>query len=295
MNILITGVNGLLGSHLLNRLGSGHRVTGICRHKPVLSIPKNTSIAIVDMATLKNLNNFLIDSEYDIIINCAAMTDVDLCERKKEEAYAVNTDAVNSLAEYCQNKGALLIQISTDYIFDGNSGPYREEDLPNPVNHYGETKLAAEKIVIDSKCAYIIARTVHVYGNMPDAPSKQIAWLLAARESGMQIQGAVDQYSNPTWAGNLADAVIELMNSNIGGMIHIGGNDYVSRYEFVLEASKLLGIDRKLIKDTTLEKLGLAAQRPLKAGLSIEKMKRLLKTPAMGIRDGLTRVQSGAR
>lgn len=295
MNILVTGANGLLGSHLMRRLDGNHSVTGLGRKKTVKSELKTASFFELDMTYLDKLNNFLMQSEYDVIINCAAMADVDLCEREQSMASAINFEAVSGLAEYCEVTGALLIQISTDYVFDGQAGPYDETDSANPINFYGRTKLAAEKIIQDSECEYIIARAVHVYGNLPDAPSKQLAWLLAARESGSEIMGATDQFSNPTWAGNLADAIIELSISGIRGIIHIGGNDYLSRYDFALEAAKVLGIDNNLIKKTTLKKLNLIARRPLKAGLKIEKMKSLMTTRPLGVRDGITKVQSGAR
>lgn len=296
MNILVTGANGLLGSHLMRRFdSSNHSVTGLSRNKPYKSEFKAPSFIELDMTFPERLNNFLMQSEYDVIINCAAMADVDLCEREQNMASAINFEAVSCLAEYCEVSGALLIQISTDYVFDGKAGPYDENDSLNPINFYGRTKLAAEKVIQDSECEYIIARAVHVYGNLPDAPSKQLAWLLAARDNGREIKGATDQFSNPTWAGNLADAIIELTVSSIRGIIHIGGNDYISRYDFALEAAKVLGIDSSLIKKTTLNELNLPASRPLKAGLKIDKMKNLMTTCPMGVRDGITKVQSGAR
>jgi dTDP-4-dehydrorhamnose reductase len=295
MNILVTGANGLLGSHLMRRLDGNHSITGIGRNKSAKSELKTASFIELDLTSFDKLNNFLMQSEYDVIINCGAMADVDLCEQKQSMASAINFEAVSYLAEYCEVTGALLIQISTDYVFDGEGGPYNETDSPNPINYYGRTKLAAEKIIQDSECEYIIARAVHVYGNLPDTPSKQIAWLLAARDSGSEIKGAIDQFSNPTWAGNLADAIVELSISSIRGIIHIGGNDYISRYDFALEAAKVLGIENSLIRKTTLEELNLIARRPLKAGLKIDKMKSLMTTHPMGVRDGIAKVLSGAR
>jgi dTDP-4-dehydrorhamnose reductase len=295
MNILVTGASGLVGSHLLSRLDGIHSIIGIARRKPSQSKYKSTSFFSLDMISYMDLNNFLINSELNIVINCAAMPDVDLCEIEKEKASAINAEAVRYLAAYCKDRGILLIQISTDYIFDGVDGPFLENSIPNPINHYGRSKLEAEEIIQQSGCDYIIARTVHIYGNLPDSPSKQVAWLLSARDSGREISGAVDQFSNPTWAGNLADALIELMYSDIRGIIHIGGGDYLSRYDFAVEGSKLLGIDSNLIKKTTLEKLKLTAPRPLRAGLNVEKMKLLLKTQPMSIREGLIKVQAGNR
>ena len=295
MNILVTGANGLVGSHLLRRLDGIHTVMGISRHEPKISGFKSTSYTNLDITSSSKLNSFLTQSEYEIIINCAAMADVDRCEREREDAAAINFEAVTTLTEYCENTGALLLHISTDYIFKGDSGPYNENDAPHPINFYGRTKLAAERIIQDSECEYIIVRTVHVYGNLPESPSKQIAWLLAAHETGGKIIGAVDQFSNPTWAGNLADSIVELMVSDYRGTIHIGGPDYVSRYEFALEGAKILGIDSDIIKEAKIAELDLSAPRPLKAGLKIEKMKKLLKTSPIGIKEGLIKVKSGAK
>ena len=197
---------------------------------------------------------------------------------------------MEELAGICKKRDRLLIHISTDYLFDGESGPYPEDADPNPINYYGQTKLLAEQAIVSSGCQHIIVRTNHLYGNHNSEKSKLIAWLLGAREH--EINAAGDQCNNPTWAGNLADAIVELVATVFRGVINIGGPDYISRYEFALTGADLFGLDKGNIKKVSISDMSMAARRPLRAGLKIDKMKKLLKTPSMSVLEGLTVVRN---
>jgi dTDP-4-dehydrorhamnose reductase len=291
--ILLTGQNGLLGSHLLWRLDGIFDVFAISRNPEPVSWLKSTSFFAVDIAEPDYLSDFLENSSANIIINCAALSDVDKCEADPELARKINTDPVKVIATFCLKSGCLLIHISTDYLFDGAAGPYDEDAEPNPINSYGRTKLQAEKAVIESGCRHIIVRTNHIYGNLPQGPSKLIRWLLNAKHDSRDILAASDQFNNPTWAGNLADAVIELAGSEYQGIINIGGPDYLSRYAFALIASDIFEIEKHYIKKITLAQTRMAAPRPLLAGLTINRMKSLLRTGPVGILDGLKKVRDG--
>jgi dTDP-4-dehydrorhamnose reductase len=290
--IIITGISGLVGSHLARRLGRRFEIIGLSRKPERFPFPQNIIPVSLDITDEMALISFLDKSDYDLIINCAALPDVDRCEVERRLALNVNTAAPAIMAEHCKKQNRLLIHLSTDYLFDGRIGPYSEESNPNPINYYGQTKLWAEEAIVSSGCAYIIVRTNHIYGNLPDGPSRLVRWLLQARMQ--QIRAAGDQYNNSTWAGNLADSIVELIEGGFRGIINIGGSDYLSRYDFAVTGAGVFGLDSNNIVKVTIAELGMAAPRPLKAGLTIDKMQKILKAAPVNVMDGLKKVGDGA-
>jgi dTDP-4-dehydrorhamnose reductase len=290
--IIVTGAVGLLGSHLLYRLDGCYNIVGLSRNSPINSNYETVSFDILDIADFGALNELLDRESCKTIINCAALSDVDRCETEREPAHQINTEVAALLARRCRESGSLLIHISTDYIFDGLAGPYAEDAPTHPINYYGATKLEAEKAVQDSGCEHIIVRTNHLYGNLLQGPSKLIRWLLSAKEKA--ISAAADQYNNPTWAGNLADVIVELIECDFRGIINVGGPDYLSRYKFAIQAARIFSIDGALIKNVPFEQLNMVAPRPLRAGLTIDRMGHILRTKAVGVLEGLEKVRAGA-
>lgn len=285
--VIIPGISGLVGSHLAKRIHEKYRTIGVNRKN--IGPSGNTVYFPDGIAEGNDFGKWLENVDFDVIINCAALADVDKCEIDREAARRINVEFVEGIAGICERRDRLLIHISTDYLFDGNSGPYPEEAVPNPINNYGQTKLLAEEAIVSSGCQHIIVRTNHLYGNTGAGPSKLLAWLYGAREH--EINAAGDQYNNPTWAGNLADAIIEMMEIDFRGVINIGGSDYLSRYEFALLGADVFGLEKRNIKRVAISGLGMTAPRPLKAGLIIDRMKMLLKTPPVSVIDGLTIVR----
>ncbi len=285
--IIIPGISGLVGSHLAKRIQGKYRIIGVSRK---IFGPNINIVRFPDgFAGGSNFRKWLESVDFDVIINCAAMADVDKCETDREAAHRINVEFVEEIAGICRKSDRLLIHISTDYLFDGGCGPYPEDAVSNPINYYGRTKLLAEQAILSSGCQHIIVRTNHLYGNAGTGPSKLLAWRYGAREH--EIKAAGDQYNNPTWAGNLADAIIEMMEIDFRGVINVGGPDYLSRYDFALLGADVFGLDKRNIKRVSISGLGMTARRPLKAGLKIDKMKKLLKTSPVGVLDGLTIVR----
>jgi dTDP-4-dehydrorhamnose reductase len=293
--ILVTGRSGLLGTNLIRRFRGKYDITAASRKPASPGEPEGAKFVALDLYDLERFKEFLDGSHFDIIVNCAAMSDVDRCQVEREEARRINVDAVAAMADYCRRENALLLHISTDYVFDGSSGPYSENARPAPINHYGLTKLEAEKSVLSSGCRHIIVRTNHIYGNGPGGPSKLIRWIIDAGKEGRKILAARDQFNNPTYAGNLADGIAALMESRFVGVINIAGADYVSRLEFALVAAEIFGVSDDNIESVALEELKMAAPRPLRAGLTTGSMKQILNIEPVGIRDGLRQVYDGVR
>jgi dTDP-4-dehydrorhamnose reductase len=289
--IIVAGISGLVGSHLAHRLDKRLEIVGLSRKPDKYPLMENITPISLDITHEKALTSFLDNSEYDIIINCAALTDVDLCEIDRRLAMKLNTEASAIMAEHCKKRDRLLIHLSTDYIFDGKAGPYSEESIPNPINYYGQTKLWAEEAIVSSGCDYIIVRTNHIYGNLPDGPSRLVRWVLQAETQ--RIKAAGDQYNNSTWAGNLADCIIELVDGDFRGVVNVGGPDYLSRYEFAIRGAEIFGFGSDNIIKARIDELGMTAPRPLKAGLTIAKMKKIFKTAPVSVLDGLKNAHDG--
>jgi dTDP-4-dehydrorhamnose reductase len=291
LKILVTGQSGILGSDLVPLLDGKYEVTAISRnphHIPRLTATTNFSL---DITHFDKFQKLLDDSILDVIINCAALTDVDRCETNRKTARLVNAEAVGLLANHCARMGSLLIHISTDYIFDGKAGPYSEDSTPNPINFYGVTKFQAEEAIKSSGCRHIIVRTSFLYGMGADGGSRVPRWILDSHREKKEMKAAGDQFSNPAYSANLANAIVELMEIDFGGIINVAGADYLSRYDFVMIAAEVFDIDKNLIKKVSFDQAGLAAPRPLRAGLKIDIMKKMLKAKPMGARDGLTRLR----
>lgn len=288
MRVLITGSNGLLGQKLVKTFSSTHRTSGIDLQKDsIIRIP-NFSYQDISITEKEKLKELFSSFKPEIVINAGAYTDVDGCEKNKEKAWEVNVEGVKNLSELCRENKAKIVQLSTDYIFDGKKGPYSEEDSPNPEGYYGLTKLESEKEIIKSQINFLIVRTNVLYGKSLGETHNFVLWLIQKLKNGEEVRIVTDQYSNPTLADNLAEAIKDAVEKNISGILNIAGGDKViSRYEFALKIAEKFGLDQSLIKKISTSELNLPAPRPLKGGLKIDKAKKLLTTELLDVDKGL--------
>lgn len=211
-----------------------------------------------------------------VVVNTAAMTSVDGCERDPEAARAVHVDGTRNLVRACEAAGSALVHLSTNYVFDGTDGPYAEDDPPNPLNVYGRTKLESEGIVLDAACRGIVVRTAVFYGPERDRPNF-VTWALRELLLGRTIRIVTDEWANPTWLPDLSSAIAALAaDDEATGLMHVAGSDYLSRYEMVLEVCEVFGLDRNLVTPVRGEDLGQAAERPLRAGLRVDRIREYL-------------------
>ena len=288
MRVLITGSNGLLGQKLVKTFSSNHQTTGIDLQKSSIIDTPNFSYKNISITEKDKLEEFFASFKPEIVINAGAYTDVDGCEKNKEKAWEVNVEGVKNLSELCRENKAKLVQLSTDYIFDGKAGPYSEEDTPNPEGYYGLTKLESEKVIPGNKIDFLIVRTNVLYGKSLGETHNFVLWLVEKLKNREEVKIVTDQYSNPTLADNLAEAIKEATEKNISGVLNIaGGEKILSRYEFALKIAEKFNLDQSLIKKVLTSELNLPAPRPLKGGLKIDRAKSLLKTELLDVEKGL--------
>lgn len=286
MNILITGANGMLGEKCTKILSKSHNVLATDLGDSLLyseDIPYQT-LDITNNVEVKSLIN---SREPDVIVNCAAYTDVDGAEENKELAWTVNVEGVRNLVKYSSDRMTHVIHISTDYVFDGTSGPYREDDKTNPINYYGETKLESEKILQSSGVPWTIIRTNVLFGVAQNQKASFVYWVVKKIKNNEIINVVNDQYGNPTWADGLSEAIEEVINRGITGLYHYAGLDYVNRLEFALEIASVFSLDPTLIKPTTTRALNQKAKRPFKGGLVSTKIVKDIGVKLYKIRDAL--------
>ena len=272
--ILITGSNGFLGQQLVVHFSTSpdFKVVACSRgENKVLSV-NNFRYYNLDITNKKDLNEVLQTEKPEIIINCAAMTNVDQCEEKQKECDKINIDAVNELVNYCKKNKTKLIHLSTDFIFDGKKGYYKEDDLPNPLNYYGKSKLKSEQLLIQSLSDFAIIRTILVYGTTQNTNrSNVVAWIKNSLESGKEINAVSDQLRMPTLVTDLVKAIDLIIQKDAKGIFHISSNELLSIYEIALLVAEEFNLDATKINSIKTTALHQKAKRPLKTGFLLAK------------------------
>ena len=279
MKILITGSNGLLGQKLLHKLRVDDSVELLATSKGDNRVSKKNGYTYFDLdITNKEAVSQLIAAEKpSVVINTAALTNVDLCEQQKEACDDLNVNAVRYLVDACEKIDSHLIHISTDFIFDGEDGPYTEEDEPNPISYYGLSKLKSENIVKKSNCNWTILRTIIVFGVGENlSKSNIVLWAKGALEKGDPLNIIDDQFRAPTLAEDLADACILAAKKKAYGIFNASGKDIMSIYEIVERIAKHYGNDTKNLNKISTATLNQTAGRPPKTGFILDKSRKIL-------------------
>lgn len=272
--ILITGANGLLGQNLVCTLGGKYKLLLTDLHEKSVSDISNHLYVKADIIDSSDVRKLYQTEKPDIVIHAAAMTDVDGCEEKPEKAYAVNVQGTANLVKNIP-VGVRFLFVSTDYVFDGNSGPYSENDTLNPASVYGKTKAEAEKIIMSRGADYIIARTIVLYGTGINLRPFFTDWVLSKLETGENFKVVTDQTGNTTLASNLAENLGVLAEKALPGVYHIAGSEIMSRYNFSLAIAECFGYDKGLISACKTSEIHQKAPRPLKSGFVLDKVGKI--------------------
>jgi len=290
--IIITGSNGLLGQNLLSLLLKEkeiYQVIGFSRGGN-RSGRDDFAYHDVDITDAKKLRTLVLGIRPDVIINTAAMTNVDACEADKENCYLLNVEAVQQLTTLCSAIDTHLIHLSTDFIFDGKNGPYAEEDAPNPLSYYGLTKLQSEEILTKSTIDYTILRTILVYGIVVEmSRSNIVLWVKESLEKGNPITIVYDQYRMPTYVEDLALACKLSIDKKATGVFHISSNQLLSIYEIGQEIATAFDLDKSLIQPISTTTLNQTAGRPVKTGFDLTKTNRELDLYPKSFKEDLQR------
>jgi len=282
--VLITGSNGMLGKHIIEILKEkrGLDIFGLNRTRDI-DLTENKSI-ILDLTDLINLNDFLEEFQPDIIIHCAAMVDIESCEKNRNEAYRLNVEATKLLASFKPNKTKFIF-ISTDSVFDGKTGNYNEKSRKNPINYYALTKNLAEEFTQQLNINSVIIRT-NIYGFHKQNGKSLVEWALSELCKGNMISGFNDVFFNPVYTKQLARIIITLIERNFKGIMHVGSSSIISKYDFIKLLSKKFNINSNYINSISIEDVSFRAKRPKNTMLNTDIMKTYLNLE-ISIVDGL--------
>lgn len=288
--ILTTGSNGLLGQKLTEKILAEGRVKLVATSKGANRYPVKDGYGYAEMDILNAFQVREVIEMYspDAIVHTAAMTNVDTCEANKVLCRQLNVDAVQNLISICEEKSIQLIYLSTDFVFDGADGPYKEEDAVNPVSYYGESKVLAEALLKNSKANWTILRTILVYGITSDmSRSNIVLWAKEALEKSSPINVVNDQWRMPTLAEDLAEACLLAVEKNAKGIYHVSGKDYMSIADLVRKVADYWGLDQSFINEISSASLNQTAKRPIRTGFVLDKTIRDLGYRPHSFEEGL--------
>ncbi|MCC6290354.1 MAG: SDR family oxidoreductase [Chitinophagaceae bacterium] len=294
MKVVITGANGLLGQYLIRDMAkAGFEV--FATNRGASRLPEYEGLeyeyASIDIRDKEAVQQYLFDIRPGIVIHAAAIAQPDACELNKEECRDININATAYIIEAAEKLSARLIYVSTDFIFNGDGGPYREDDLPAPVNFYGESKLASEEIVQKSKTNWAIVRTILVYGTiLSGTRSNVVTWVKDNLEKGNHIKVVNDQVRTPTYVEDLSKGIVLIAQQNAKGIFNISGKEVFTPYEMAAQVADYFGLDKSLMEKVTADTFTQPARRPLKTGFVIEKAEKELGYKPVSFKEGIQKM-----
>ena len=285
--ILITGGSGLLGSNIAKLAASEFDVHATYNKNKVRI--KDVHFFQLDLTKKEQLVK-IEQIRPDFIIHCAAITNVDYCEDHPNEAYNQNVLTSINIAEIAKKIRAYLIHISTDSVFDGEKGDYKEDDTPNPINIYGKTKLKAEQNVLSTHAHSCVVRT-NIYGWNKRDKFSLAEWMLNKLTNNEELPALKDVYFSPILVNDLAEVLFKLQERKYAGIIHIAGSEICSKLDFAYMVAEVFDLDKSLIKPVSIHELGLKAPRGKNTSLNVSKAEKILKEHLPKAKDGLVKMK----
>ena len=288
--LLITGSNGLLGQKIVYAVLKRRNIDLIATSRGSNRLIETTGYVYepLDITNKNEVERIIGFYKPDCVIHTAAMTNVDACESDREGCLAQNVQAVEYIVDACNKIGAHLVHVSTDFIFDGEAGPYAEDATPNPVSYYGWSTAEAERIVQEKSKDWAILRTILVYGVVDHmSRSNVVLWAKGALEKGNPINVVDDQFRMPTLAEDLAEGCLLAFEKHASGIFNISGKDYMSVLELVQRVADFYGYRKDIIHPISSSTLNQPAKRPPRTGFDLSKSTRILGYQPHSFEEGL--------
>jgi dTDP-4-dehydrorhamnose reductase len=282
--ILITGASGLLGLNLALEAAKEHTVFGVVNHHK-LNTQAFTTIQ-ADLLAPGAALRILEQTQPDWVIHCAALANLDECEKEPVRAQKLNTDVPRNLAEHVARGGARLLHISTDAVFDGLRGNYSEEDAPNPLSVYAQTKLGSERAVAEANPNAIVAR-VNLIGWSLSGKRSLAEFFFYNLQAGRRVNGFTDVYFCPLLANHLAQIILRMLDLNLRGLYHVVSSECITKYAFGMRIARKFGLDESLLTPTSVAVGDLQAARSPNLTLRTDKLAQALGEPLPGFSTGL--------
>jgi len=293
--ILITGSNGLIGQTLIQRLLSEPEVEiyGTSQSDNHLRGLGPEYFFKADLAVPGQISQVIGEIRPDAVVHCGAMTQVDPCEADPDLCDRVNIEGTREAAKATEKIGGHFIYVSTDFVFDGEKGPYSEDDTPSPVSTYGWSKLQGEFITLSLRFPATIIRTILVYGVAPAMNrSNLVLWVRKSLMENQPIRVVDDQFRMPTLANDLDEAIARIISGKKRGIFHLSGPEMVSVYDFALKTARFFSLDESLISPVSSRTLNQPGQRPRSTGFVLDKAISELDYSPKNLDEGLAVVQN---
>jgi len=284
MKILIIGGSGVIGWKLLNFLNEKNIDVEFTYLQHQIKFKRGQKLDI----TKKDLViKTILDSNPDVVIHTAALTNVDLCETNTNLADTVNVGGTKNIVEGCKNINSKLIYISTSFVFDGKKPKYTEDDKASPSTYYGITKSQGENLVKNSGLKYLILRTDQPYCWVEEwQHSNSVLRVLQTLKTGRIMKEVVDWYNTPTFVPDFVHAAKKLIDEDQQGIFHLVGSDFINRYDWAIKTAEIFGLNKNLLKKTKSDSLNLPAKR-VNVNLSNDKLYRTTGIRMKDVKEGL--------
>jgi dTDP-4-dehydrorhamnose reductase len=289
LKLLITGASGLLGSKLCElAIRKKHRVyAAYNQHTPLHGKPIR-----FDISNKGAVEKMFDKTKPEAVVHSAALTNVDKCETEKELAWKINVEGTENIAKSCRKHHAFLVYISTDYVFNGEKGMYKETDKPAPINNYGLTKFKGEESIKELTQEYCIVRSSVIYGSIPATGKINFAlWLCDKLKRREKTKIVTDQWNSPTLNTNLANMALEVLERKLTGTFHLAGATRLSRHEFAKHLAETFDLDTNLIAPVSSKEIPWTAKRPKDSSLNVEKAQETLKNKPLKVKQALEKMK----
>lgn len=293
--ILITGCHGLLGQKLHQQLAPTNDIVGVDLASETHLTGPSFQYRTLDITHGNELIDAVVEVHPSFIINTAALTAVDRCETERDLCWRVNVLAVEHLIRAAKKVKAHLVQLSSDYVFDGSAPPYKETDPTRPLGFYGKSKLASENALRGSDLSYAIVRTQVLYGVAPKVRANFVDFVLERLGKEGELSIVDDQRGMPTLVDDLAHGIARILQLRKKGLYHLSGRESVSRYEFARRIAQHFGENPDRIKPIKTSQLSQKAPRPVDSTFSLDKIWMDLKFRPGTIAEGLSEYQRQLR
>jgi len=293
--LLVIGASGLLGSKVYSQAGADYDVSG--SYNPEVDGKSAWRLEALDIGSKDEVERLFEKTRPDVVILCAAMTNVDACEKQPLVANRVNATGPELVARSCKKTGARLVHVSTDYVFDGmKDRRYTEEDLPRPISVYGQSKLAGERAILRTHPGSVVARPAVLYGWNPlEDKDNFVTWVLKKLRGGQPATLFEDQRISPTYADDLAHTLLALAARDVSDIWHVSGPDCLDRPTCGRMIAEIFGLDKGLVKPVPSSSVSLPAKRPKNSCLDVSKVEKLLGRKTMSFEEGLKAMRASER
>jgi len=292
LKLLVTGASGLLGHKIVQlALKRGHEVYSLFNEHPT-----NFGNPVkLDLTNQSQVSETIIKLKPEAIVQAAAYTDVDGCEINRDMAWKVNAEATKHVAIASANINSHITYVSTDYVFDGEKGFYSEEDQPNPISHYGYTKLKGEGFVKKHVKEWCIARSSAIYGWNQAKKLNFATWLINNLKHGKEVKVLTDQCVSPTLNTNLAEMLLEIAERKTTGILNTAGATRINRHQFALKLAEVFNLDTHLIRPARMNDMSWSAKRPGDSSLNVSRANAILNMKPLKLNKALEMMRREAK